>query len=87
MTQADEAPQDGELAKLINQQLALAASRLPALAPDAVHPSPVDHEGCTTSGARAGRREAASASCSLISLAISPSCVASSGWVMASPPG
>ena len=44
MTQPDDAPQDGELAKLINEQLALAASRLPALAPDAVHPSPVDHE-------------------------------------------
>ena len=44
MTQPDDATQDGEIAKLINEQLALAASRLPALAPDVVHPSPVDHE-------------------------------------------
>ena len=44
MTHSDAAPQDGELAKLIDEQLELAASRLPALAPDVVHPSPVDHE-------------------------------------------
>ena len=41
---ADTPPPDGEIAKLIDEQLALAASRLPALAPDGVHPSPVDHE-------------------------------------------
>lgn len=40
---AEEAP-SGELAKLIDEQLELAAAKLPALAPAAVHPSPVDHE-------------------------------------------
>ena len=44
MSPADTTPQDGELAKLIDEQLELAASRLPALAPEVVHPSPVDHE-------------------------------------------
>lgn len=44
MSQPDTTPQDGELAKLIDEQLELAASRLPALAPEVVHPSPVDHE-------------------------------------------
>ena len=44
MSTADTRPQDGELAKLIDEQLELAASRLPALAPEVVHPSPVDHE-------------------------------------------
>jgi hypothetical protein len=40
---AEEAP-SGELAKLIDEQLELAAAKLPALAPAVVHPSPVDHE-------------------------------------------
>lgn len=44
MSQPDTTPQGGELARLIDEQLELAASRLPALAPDVVHPSPVDHE-------------------------------------------
>ena len=44
MSTADTQTQDGELAKLIDEQLELAASRLPALAPEVVHPSPVDHE-------------------------------------------
>ncbi len=44
MTHPDTPQQDGEFAKLIDQQLELAASRLPALAPEAVHPSPVDHD-------------------------------------------
>ena len=44
MSTADTQPQAGELAKLIDEQLELAASRLPALAPEVVHPSPVDHE-------------------------------------------
>jgi hypothetical protein len=34
----------GELAKIIDEQLELAAARLPALEPALVHPSPVDHE-------------------------------------------
>jgi hypothetical protein len=32
------------LAKIIDEQLELAAARLPALEPALVHPSPVDHE-------------------------------------------
>ncbi|MDO9286774.1 MAG: hypothetical protein Q7U26_17930 [Aquabacterium sp.] len=40
----DDTLQDGELGKLIDEQLELAAARLPALTPTAVHPSPVDHE-------------------------------------------
>jgi hypothetical protein len=35
---------EGEIAKLIDEQLELAASRLGALEPTRVHPSPVDHE-------------------------------------------
>ena len=34
----------GEFSKLIDEQLELAAAKLPALAPTVVHPSPVDHE-------------------------------------------
>ena len=44
MSNANDNRQDGEIAKLIDEQLELAASRLPVLAPDVVHPSPVDHE-------------------------------------------
>jgi hypothetical protein len=43
MTRTDPTIPDG-LAKLIDEQLELAASRLPALAPAAAHPSPVDHD-------------------------------------------
>ncbi len=39
-----EDPPSSDLAKLIDEQLELAAAKLPALAPAAVHPSPVDHE-------------------------------------------
>lgn len=35
---------DNSLARLVDEQLDLAASKLPALEPSAVHPSPVDHE-------------------------------------------
>ena len=42
-TAAEESP-SGELSKLIDEQLELAAAKLPALAPITVHPSPVDHE-------------------------------------------
>lgn len=35
---------DNALARLVDEQLDLAASKLPALEPSAVHPSPVDHE-------------------------------------------
>ena len=44
MSNANDNRQDGEIAKLIDEQLELAASRLPALAPAVVHPSPVDHD-------------------------------------------
>lgn len=37
-------PPEGEFNKLIDEQIELAATRIPALAPTAVHPSPVDHE-------------------------------------------
>jgi hypothetical protein len=37
-------PPEGEIRKLIDEQLELAAARIPALAPAGVHPSPVDHE-------------------------------------------
>lgn len=34
----------GAIARIIDEQLELAAARLPALEPGAVHPSPEDHE-------------------------------------------
>lgn len=40
---ADESP-GSEFTKLIDEQLELAAAKLPALTPTVVHPSPVDHE-------------------------------------------
>ena len=43
MTPEDN-PRSGSFTKLVDEQLELAAARLPALAPNAVHPSPVDHE-------------------------------------------
>jgi hypothetical protein len=43
MSNADTSP-DGALGRLVDEQLELAAARLPALAPGIVHPSPADHE-------------------------------------------
>jgi hypothetical protein len=43
MTPTDT-PHEGDFAKLIDEQLELAAAKLPALVPSAVHPSPADHE-------------------------------------------
>ncbi len=40
----DTTPPEGELNKLIDEQLELAAAKIPALEPAVVHPSPVDHE-------------------------------------------
>jgi len=37
-------PPEGEFTKLIDEQLELAAAKIPALVPTVVHPSPVDHE-------------------------------------------
>jgi hypothetical protein len=37
-------PHEDPITQLIDEQLELAASRLPALAPGAVHPSPLDHD-------------------------------------------
>jgi hypothetical protein len=37
-------PPEGEFSKLIDEQLELAAARIPALTPAVVHPSPADHE-------------------------------------------
>jgi len=48
MTHPDDTRQGGDFAKLIDEQLDLAASRLPALAPEVVHPSPVDHDEVQT---------------------------------------
>ena len=39
----DDTP-GSEFTKLIDEQLELAAAKLPALTPTVVHPSPVDHE-------------------------------------------
>jgi hypothetical protein len=39
-----DSPPEGEIAKLIDEQLELAAAKLPALEPARLHPSPVDHE-------------------------------------------
>ncbi|MGZ5130716.1 MAG: hypothetical protein ACXWCU_04275 [Caldimonas sp.] len=41
---ANDTPHESEIAKLIDEQLELAAAALPALAPTVVHPSPADHE-------------------------------------------
>jgi hypothetical protein len=40
----DAVPPEGSFTRLVDEQLELAASQLPALAPGAVHPSPADHE-------------------------------------------
>ena len=40
----DDTPPDGNFAKLIDEQLELAAAKLPALEPAVVHPSPEDHD-------------------------------------------
>ena len=40
----DDTPPEGDFGKLVDEQLELAAAKLPALAPTVVHPSPVDHE-------------------------------------------
>ena len=40
----NETPQDGDFSKLIDEQLELAAAKLPALDATAVHPSPEDHD-------------------------------------------
>jgi len=37
-------PPEGEIARLVDEQLELAAAKIPALVPTAVHPSPVDHD-------------------------------------------
>ena len=42
---------EGEISKLIDEQLELAAARIPALAPAVVHPSPADHEERTAAHA------------------------------------
>ncbi len=44
-------PDDGEFNKMLDEQLELAAARLPVLSTDGVHPSPVDHEERTSAHA------------------------------------
>jgi hypothetical protein len=39
-----EPPPEGSIRKLIDEQLELAAAKLPAIEPALAHPSPVDHE-------------------------------------------
>lgn len=39
-----DTPPPGSIARLVDEQLELAAARLPALEPAAVHPSPEDHD-------------------------------------------
>ena len=39
-----DTPPGGDFSKLVDEQLELAAARIPALEPAVVHPSPVDHE-------------------------------------------
>jgi hypothetical protein len=48
---APDAAAPGSIARLIDEQLELAAARLPALEPAAVHPSPEDHEEVATAHA------------------------------------
>ena len=43
-TPATDDTSGSEFTKLIDEQLELAAAKLPALTPTVVHPSPVDHE-------------------------------------------
>jgi hypothetical protein len=40
----DTTPDGSGLGRLLDEQLELASAQLPALAPTAVHPSPIDHE-------------------------------------------
>lgn len=40
----DDNPADGNFARLVDEQLELAAAKLPALEPAVVHPSPEDHD-------------------------------------------
>ena len=40
----DDTSVDGNFARLVDEQLELAAAKLPALEPTAVHPSPEDHD-------------------------------------------
>ena len=40
----NDTPPDGDFSKLVDEQLELAAAKIPALVPAIVHPSPADHE-------------------------------------------
>ncbi len=44
MTADTTTPPEGEFDRLIDEQLELAAARIPAVKQGVVHPSPVDHE-------------------------------------------
>jgi len=44
MTTDATTPPEGDFARLIDEQLELAAAKLPALEPAVVHPSPEDHD-------------------------------------------
>jgi len=45
-------PPEGTLNRLLDEQLELAAAKLPALAPAVAHPSPADHEEVKTAHTR-----------------------------------
>lgn len=47
-----DTPLEGALTQMVDEQLQLAAAKLPALAPTLVHPSPLDHEEIKTAHAR-----------------------------------
>ncbi len=51
MSNADTSP-DGALSRIVDEQIELAAAKLPALAPTLSHPSPADHEELKTAHAR-----------------------------------
>jgi hypothetical protein len=48
----DATPAEGPLNRLVDEQLELAAAKLPALAPAVAHPSPADHEEVKAAHAR-----------------------------------
>lgn len=45
------APPEGDLARLVNEQLELALAKLPALPSIDLHPSPIDHDELATAHA------------------------------------
>lgn len=44
----DTPPPEGSLSRLVDEQLELAATKIAALSPQGLHPSPVDHDELST---------------------------------------